>query len=485
MPFHPEASSGQHALDIIQSHSADLGYGWQSGLDASLTSSTSAIESQWTAGSYLWDGATIDLQSGTITHDSGDPDNPRWDALAVTDSSGTVQVIKGTPMPVATDDDGNTYPGEQAWTPSPSDQITRDMVVFAIVWIPAGAANNDDLTNTSAGGVSNPVIDRRVEVTGQERQVARNATITSSGWYRIASVGPVENDGQGENIRASALFSVRDRAGGLHSDTVFWGSLFFDNNPTLSLQNSSYYAGDHGAITDIRLVHPDDTYEGGAIEANVQVQGQGSISVEYTLTHNHDHLFQNWNPEPWTAGSVPTGWNTTELDLATYDPIQAVAADGTDNMFIVQRDGTVVTETQQQRKVATIARLNTNLSVGTSGPVRIPWDVVDEGDWGNWDTSNNVFVTPEDGWYSVRTQARWEGPPDGLRIGMLTDATGYTAQTSWTHTGASTVVSARGDGLFELSAGDEIWVSGRHNGSSSQTIGGVPPETHCYIEYLG
>lgn len=482
MVFHPSSSTGVHALSEIQSHSADLGYGWQNGLDASLTTSTSSIESEWTAGSILWEGETIDIPSGSLVHDGGDANDPRWDALAVTASDGTIQAIKGTPAPVATDDAGNEYRGEQAWTPSPSDQITRDMVVFALVWIPEGAANNDDLTNTSAGGVSNPVIDRRVEVPGLEDQVTRETTISTSGWYRIASIGPVADGGNGEQLRANALFSVRDRSGSLHSATNFWGSIFFDQNPTLSLQNSSYYSGTHGAITDLRLVHGDATYEGSAMEVNVQIQGQGSVPVQYTLTHNHAK--QGWNPEPWTAGEVPTGFSTTELDLSN-DPIQAVAADGTNDLFQVRRDGEVVTQSQQQREVASIARLNTDLSVGTSGPVRIPWDVVNEGDWGAWDTSNDSFVVPRDGWYYVTCQTRWQSIPDGLRMGVLLDGTGYTAQTSWTHSGAATVCSARGDGMFDLVEGDEIWASVRHNGSSSQTVGGVQPETNIYIMYHG
>lgn len=482
MPFHPEASSGAHALDIIQSHSADLGYGWQTGLDASLTTSTSSIESQWTAGSSLWAGEVIDIPSGSITHDAGDPDNPRWDALAVTDSSGTIQAIKGTPAPVAVDDAGNTYPGEQAWTPSPSDQITRDMVVFAIVWIPAGAANNDDLTNTSAGGVAEPVVDRRVEVPGREEQVTRAASITSSGWYRIASVGPVENNVAGSAIRANALFSVRDTSASLHSETTFWSSLFFDNNPTLSLQNSSYFAGTHGAITGLRIVSADDTNEGGAVEVNVQLQGQSSIPVEYSITHNH--IDQGWTPEPWPAGNVPTGFSTTELDLSN-DPIVAVAANGTNDMFQVRRDGTVVTESQRQRQVAATARLSTDLNVPSGTGTTVPFDTATDDDWGAWDTSTGTFTVPQDGWYSIRTQSRWPGMPDGSRIGTIVNASGYTAQRNWVHTGDTNVVSGMGNGMFDLTAGDQIFVQVRQNSGSDQTMAGTESESFCYVEYLG
>lgn len=483
MPFSPSASSGAHALDLIQGLSADLGYGWQSGLDASLTNSTSIIESEWTAGSILWDGTVIDLPDGTIEHDAGDQDNPRWDALAVTDSGGTVQAIKGTPMPVATDDDGNTYPGEQAWTPSPSDQITRDMVVFAIVWIPAGASNNDDLTNTSAGGVAEPVVDRRVEVPGQEEQITRGATITSSGWYRIASVGPVveDPDTEADDIQANALFSIRDTQQQLHSENTFWASLFFDQNPTLSLQNSSYYTGTHGAITDIRIVHPNDTYDGGAVEVNVQLQGQSSVSVEYSLTHNHTQ--QGWTPEPWAAGDVPSGWNTTALDLS-LDPIQAVAADGQNDLFTMQRDGTVVAETMQRRQTAMVARLNNDVSIGTSGTTRIPWDSF-EGDWPDAWNSNNEFVAPFDGWYDVDVALRWPDPPDGMRADVLIDATGYTAQTTRTHSSTSSVRSMTGDALVEIDAGDSIWVGVQHDAGSTQTVAGWPSETRCQIVYVG
>lgn len=483
MVFHPSSSTGQHALDDIQSHSADLGYGWQSGLDASLTTSTSSIESEWTAGSILWDGEVIDIPSGSITHDAGDTENPRWDALAVTGANGNIQAIKGTPAPVATDDAGNEYRGEQAWTPSPSDQITRDMVVFALVWIPEGASNNDDLTNTSAGGVAEPVIDRRVEVPGQEEQVTRGTDITSSGWYRIASIGPVADGGQGEDIRANALFSVRDISSTLHSATNFWGSIFFDNNPTLSLQNTSYYSGTHGAITDIRLVHGDGTYEGAAIEVNVQLQGNSNVDAEYTISHNHAH--QGWTPEPWTAGSVPTGFNTTQLDLSN-DPIQAVAADGVDDMFQVRRDGTVVTETQRQRRVAASAQLNTSITAPGDGSVtKVPFDS-SEGDWGAWDTSNGEFTAPRDGWYSVHSQVRWNQlPSSNVRMGTIIFASGYTGTKSWTNSGGDPLASGIGHGQFDLNAGDTIAVQVRQNSGSGQEIDGRPAETFCDVTYLG
>lgn len=176
MVFHPTASTGRHALDEIQQHGATVGYGWFDGLAVSLTNSTSSIESQWTSGTVLWDGRPLDIGSGTLTHDAGD-DNPRWDAIVVTDSAGSVQIVKGTPQPVATDDEGNVYRGEQAWTPSPADSITYNMAVLAIVWISAGASNNDDLTDTTSGGVAEPVVDRRVSA---EPKLEATAELTSN-----------------------------------------------------------------------------------------------------------------------------------------------------------------------------------------------------------------------------------------------------------------------------------------------------------------
>lgn len=487
MVFHPENQTGSHALDLIQQNSAQIGYGWLSGLAANLTTSSTAIESEWTAGSVLFDGVTVDVPGGAITHSAGDSSNPRWDALAVTDSSGTVQVIEGTPSPVAQDDEGNIYRGESAWTPSPSDQITREMAVFALGWIPPGASTNDDLTNTSAGGVAEPVVDRRVESPGVERQTTRAATITSSGWYRIASVGPVEDGATGTpgDLRATARFSVRDAAASLQSEKTFWASLFFHNNPTLSLQNGSYFAGTHGAITDIRIVHPDDTYEGGAVEVNVQLQGNSSVPVEYTIADNYTD--RGWAPEPWTAGSVPTNFDTTELDLSS-DPIQAVAANGVNDMFAVQRDGTVITEQTQQRNVATVARRNTDLTIppeSTTMITTVPFDTATDDDWGAWDLSSGMFTVPQDGWYSIDFQGRMQSMPSGTRVGTHVAATGYPHQRRWINTGQGGIVSAQGYAQLDLVAGDTIKINLRQNSGSDQTLGGVPSETFCAITYEG
>lgn len=485
MVYHPSASTGQHALDEIQTHSAAIGFGWRSGLSASLTTSSTAIESEWTAGSSLWDGKTIDIPSGTITHDAGDASNPRWDALVVSDSSGTVQIVKGTPSKIATDDDGNVYRGEQAWTPSPSDQITRDMVVFAMVWIPAGATTNDDLTDTSSNGVSNPVIDRRVEVPGREAQVTRSATITSSGWYRVASVGPVENNVQGSNVRASALFSVRDSSSQLHSSTSFWGSLYFDHNPTLSLLNSSYYSGNHGAITDIRLVHPDGTYEGGAIEVNVQLQGQSSVPVEYSITHNHAE--QGWNPEPWPTGNVPTGFNTTELDLSTHDPIQAVAADGVNDMVVVKRDGTVLAQDRDQSDVGVRAGLSTDATVGTSGRERIEFDTVKFDDRGEFDASIGRFNAERSGKYRVHAALQWPIDfPGTQEVGTFIMNTGTRVAATFDRSASQGErFSTQVTDILDISPSDNIEIHAQHSAGSSQTVVGSTLFTYINIERLG
>lgn len=484
MVFSPQSSTGQHALDETQPHSALIGYGWRSGLSASLTGSSTAIESQWTSGSVLWNGETIDIPSGTITHDAGDASDPRWDALAVTDSAGTVQIVKGTPAPVASDDSGTEYPGEQAWTPSPSDQITRDMVVLAIVWIPAGAADNTDLTNTSSGGVNNPVVDRRMEVPGREQQVTRSATITSSGWYRIASVGPVQDGVQGTNVRASSLFSVRDTRQTLHSENIYHAQLFYDRNPTLSLQSSSYYTGTHGAITDIRMVHSPDTYEGGAIEVNVQLQGQSQVPVEYSITHNH--IQQGWNPEPWTAGSIPTGFNTTGLDLS-LDPIQAVAADGVDDLFVVQRDGTVLAQDRDQTNVGVRAGLSTDDTIGTTGRERIEFDTVKFDDRNEFDSSIGRFNAARSGKYRVHASLQWPlGFPGTQEVGTFIMSTGTRVAGTFERSGSQGErFTTQVTDTIDIAPGDNIEIHAQHSAGASQTVVGSTLFTYVNIERLG
>lgn len=476
MVYAPQSSTGQHALDEVQLHAAQVGYGWESGLEASLTSSTTAIESQWTAGSVLWNGESISIPSGTITHDAGDPDNPRWDALVVSDSGGTVQIVKGTPSPIATDDSGTTYAGEQAWTPSPSDQITRDMVVFAMVWIPAGAANNDDLTNTSANGVSEPVVDRRVEVSSNVSQITQTATISSSGWYRIASNGPVADGGTGGGV-ASGTFTIRVKQSSVYSSATFYASTSGDSeHPALTMVNSSFNGDtDEGVISAVRLITGTDG-EGAAIEVNVQLRGQTQIdTVEYTLSENY-----GWTSEPFTTGSVPTGFFESTVQLRSDGMLFAGASRGNTNAISIGNTGRVLCRDVIRDETATKLGLSSTLATGTGSYIEVQFDTVEFDDYSA--ASGKYILAPFGGTYRCTTS-----------IGYFNAGTDQYNRTRITQNGTTifdhrdyltTARTVRLGGVVNLTAGDELAVE-YYTDLGSLEIRGGNEETYFELEHIG
>lgn len=333
MVYHPSSNSAQRAQDETQSHAAIQGYAWQSGAAVSLGSSSTSIETTVDSGTVLFNGQLVDVASTTLTHSSGDSADPRWDAVVVTDNSGTVEIISGPPAPPAQTDDGTVLRGEEAWSPAPEDTISTDVVILALVWIPAGATATADLTNTSAGGVNEPIVDRRLPAPGRAKHQRRTATITSSGWYRIASNGPVADGGSGGD-RAHAMFTVHSPQSAIHSSTTFYASVQYGNRPTLTLLSRSHTSD--GAVQQIRLVDGGTT-EGAAVEVYIALGGQSQVSVNYSIFDNH--ATTGWTPVAWDSGSVPTNFTTTKLDIIGTDPVMSAAANGTDDMFVVHRNG--------------------------------------------------------------------------------------------------------------------------------------------------
>jgi len=159
-----------------------------------------------------------------------------------------------------------------------------------------------------------------------------SATISAAGWYRIASNGPVAPGGTG-GTRASALFTVRDTQSGRHSSTTFYANVHYGANPTLSVLSRSFYSSS-GIVRKIRLIEG-GVYEGAAVEVYVAEAG----SVSFTIYDNEHSA--GWTPLNWEAGSVPSGFAVTQIDLDTYEPVLAVATDGNSNQFMVRRSGNV------------------------------------------------------------------------------------------------------------------------------------------------
>jgi hypothetical protein len=157
------------------------------------------------------------------------------------------------------------------------------------------------------------------------------ASITAAGWYRIASNGPVAAGRTGGN-RAFAKFTVQDKTSGRHKAIVFYAGYHYGNQPTIVLLGNSKYGGT-GRITKIRLIEG-STYEGAAVEVYID----GSATVEFQITENFQD--NGWIAVNWEAGSIPTGFTVTQLDLDTIgDPVFAIACDNQNNMFYVARNG--------------------------------------------------------------------------------------------------------------------------------------------------
>lgn len=338
MPYLPTSNSAIRAQDETQTHAAIQGCAWDSGCAVTLGSSSTSIETTVDPGTVLFDGQLVDVASTTNTHSSGDSSNPRWDAVVVTDNTGTVEIISGPPAPPAQTEDGTVLRGEEAWSPAPEDTISTNVVILALVWIPSGATATADLTDTSAGGVTEPIVDRRLPAPGRAHEQRRATTVTSSGWYRIAQNGPVADGGSGGD-RAHAMFTVHSPQSAIHSSTTFYASEQYGSRPTLTLLNRSHTS--NGAVQNVRLV-TGGTTEGAAVEVNIALGGQSEVSVNYSIYDNN--ALDGWAPVGWESGSVPTGFSTTELDLISNDPVLAAAADGTNDMFIVQRNGDVTVD---------------------------------------------------------------------------------------------------------------------------------------------
>jgi hypothetical protein len=479
MPYNPESSTAVHALDQTQQLAANKQYSWLSGADVTTTGSTSSIETAVSSGRATWDGEQITIPGGNHTHPAGDTDNPRWDALCVTDRTGTVEVFTGIPNEVVTDNQGDPVRGEPAFSPAPSDNITAEMVCLALVWIPSGATNNTDLTDETNGGVANPVVDRRVYQAGRVDQTTRRKTINSSGWYTIASNAPLGTGPTAEK-RCNGLFTVRDTQSGRHSSMTFYASYMYGADPTITLLNASNFAG-HRAIRGVRLVNG-GTDEGAMVQVNVQLDDRNQIDfAEYTLQNNYQ--YGGWYPEHWQSGTVPQGFETTVLDFNNGDYIMAAVANGTEQ-FVVGRDGAVGTRRVFKDETAARVYLSSNFSVDGSGQT-IPYDTIKSDDWGAWDSSTGVFTAPYDGWYTVHGHARLETPSDGQRVDLFVRHNGAGQAVTRIPVGSSSVTTFGVQTIIDAAAGDTIEIEERHAGGGTLTIAGNPRETYATIVHEG
>ncbi len=198
----------------------------------------------------------------------------------------------------------------------------------------AAAKNHIDAAAPHSGHETPAGAQGKVDTHNQTRKahgIGYAASITAAGWYRIASNGPVAAGRTGGN-RAFAKFTVQDKTSGRHKAIVFYAGYHYGNQPTIVLLGNSRHGGT-GRITKIRLIEG-STYEGAAVEVYID----GSATVEFQITENFQDY--GWIAVNWEAGSIPTGFTVTQLDLDTIgDPVFAIACDNQNNMFYVARNG--------------------------------------------------------------------------------------------------------------------------------------------------
>ena len=140
----PTDGDGLHALDETQQHRRGDGYGvvdpGSGACEVTVNSGVLAQSDTLTvaSGDVLVSGTTFSLATQTLSLNSASETNPRRDVVYV-DTSGAVQVAKGTPE--AVDPSGQSLTRFEFYRPAPPDLASTDGAVLAEVWIPTGASS--------------------------------------------------------------------------------------------------------------------------------------------------------------------------------------------------------------------------------------------------------------------------------------------------------------------------------------------------------
>lgn len=473
MTYHPTASTAVHALDQIQQLAAQKQYSWLSGADTTLSGATGTIETTVSDGTVVFGGETINIESTTLAHSDGDTQQPRWDAIVVTDSAGTLEVIEGVPAEPVTDEQGNTITGEAAFKPAPSDAITTEMVALALVWIPAGATTNGDLTEE--------IVDRRVNQAGRVEQTTRSATIKQSGWHTIASVAPL---GSGPSIstdeqhRSSGLFTVRCATPGQTGALVFWAGQLDSEQPTINVIKATRSAVDR-SLNGIRIVSSKkDSTDGAMLQIDTQLHDESALAVEYTLQNNY--MNAGWWPENWQQGSIPPDFHTTTFSFERLNFVTGIATDWNDQArWGVERDGNVSMRDLNREKVGGRIALSNNTPI--SGEKKIPFNMVVFDDGSHYDGSGG-YVVNADGTFIISASARLAQLGTGADV-ILTVRINGTSDAKVYHAAAEERVTLTTSCISRLSEGDVIEVFGET--STNARITGFANETFLSVGRLG
>ena len=189
-----------------------------------------------------------------------------------------------------------------------------------------------DMPEPQSNFVGSSKISQSISSTGTQLKQCHSASISTAGWYRVATNGPVNSSSRGGS-RAHALFTVWDTDGGQHSAISFYASVHYGKRPSIILLSRSRYGGGH---TDKIRVIEGGTYNGAAVEIFV-----GNSSLPGNIYYCIEQNFQShgWTANDWITGSLPSGFLATQLDLDQYDPVMAYAGDGIANSYVLNRNG--------------------------------------------------------------------------------------------------------------------------------------------------
>lgn len=158
------------------------------------------------------------------------------------------------------------------------------------------------------------------------------SSLTAGNWYRIAANGPVQ-PGQTGGKRATGKFIILSEASGAyHQSITFYASVEYGSNPSITLLHCSNYTINFNC-TKIRLIAA-GPYEGAAIEIYVSAINGGTFTSQITDNiHN-----QGWTPVNWEPGELPTGFTSTEIDIATNNAFMSLSS-ANKNIFELTKSG--------------------------------------------------------------------------------------------------------------------------------------------------
>jgi len=129
--------------------------------------------------------------------------------------------------------------------------------------------------------------------------------------------------------------------------------------------------------------------------------------------------------------------------------------------------------------------LNSSLALSANTFSRIPFDQVAKDERNEFDTSNNVFVPDETGWYLVSYNVRFSSPSDGDKIqAQFNDFTAGVAEINQlVSAGAASVHVIGQSRVVELTAGNTYEAKAR-NINSSDTVKTGSSDTYLTIRRL-